>query len=139
MIDLVLMYRYYQQGKKSHNLAFISFLNIHSRNSLHLAHNSPLGTVNAMFYSDSVSNSVKFSSRIKCLLLCGSSFQKSPQPSQLRTQQYRALGKNELDSLLDALYILQWPCPFPPSDRVIKSVKRYQLATWLDFWRKCKM
>ena len=43
MIGLVLTYRYYQQGeKKSQNLALDSFLNAHSRNSLHVYHHNSL-------------------------------------------------------------------------------------------------
>lgn len=60
MIDLVLTYRYYQQGKKSQNLALDSFLNVHSRNSLHIYHHNSLWVLLMQCSTCSVSNSVKW-------------------------------------------------------------------------------
>ena len=60
----------------------VSFLSEHSRNSLYLVQNSPLGTVNEMFHSCSVSNSVKFSSVIGDPLLVAVTFKILHSPAE---------------------------------------------------------
>lgn len=108
----------------------VLFLTEHIRISLYLDQNSPLVVVNEVS-TPFQWVSLKFSSGFRCSTAGGRNFEKSSQLSQLHTAQLWAPEKIELGSCW-MFYILQWPRPFLPSDRVTNSMKRYR-CTWLDF------
>lgn len=73
--------------------------------------NSPLGSVNEIFQSYSVSNSVKLRMKFKCSPPCGRNSKVSTDQPTSNTTALKS-GENELGSLLDALYMLWGPRPF---------------------------
>ena len=108
IFDAGLKNRYYWKTKKLVFLSMITikvlFLTEHSSNSSYLDQVSPQYCYRTLL-SCSGSNSVKSVQGLGVHFLVTNTF-KSPQSSQCGRQQLWALEKNELGSLLDALYIL---------------------------------